>query len=97
MKATFCFSLGRGGRVQVGLALEQDLALVGHVDAGQRLDQGGLARAVFAEQRQDLAGSRSRLTPRKAVVPPKRLVMFSNWRRRSPKSHFLPKTWRCAI
>src|SRR3954454_22349920 len=45
------------GRAQLdGLAVEQDLALVRPVDAGQELDAGALAGPVLAEQRQHLAG-----------------------------------------
>ena len=36
-------------------AFDVDLAAVGGVDAGQQLDQRGLAGAVLAQQRQDLA------------------------------------------
>ena len=39
------------------LALAEDLALVGLVDAGERLDQGGLPRAVVAEEAHHLAGA----------------------------------------
>jgi hypothetical protein len=39
------------------LAVEQDLAFVGHGGARQRLDQAGLARAVVADHGQDLAGA----------------------------------------
>ena len=39
------------------LAVEQDLAGVGHGGAGQRLDQAALAGAVVADHRQDLAGA----------------------------------------
>ena len=38
------------------LAFDEDLALLGDVDAAQHLDQRGLARAVLAQQRVDLAG-----------------------------------------
>jgi hypothetical protein len=38
-------------------AVELDLALVGHQRARQRLDQRGLARAVVADHREDLAGA----------------------------------------
>ena len=40
----------------VGLAVEEELALVGVVDAGQQLHQRRLAGAVLADQREDLAG-----------------------------------------
>jgi hypothetical protein len=36
-----------------GAAVEQDLARVGDVDASDGLDQGGLARAVVADQGDD--------------------------------------------
>jgi hypothetical protein len=39
------------------LAVEQDLAFVGHGGARQRLDQAGLARAVVADHGQDFAGA----------------------------------------
>ncbi len=49
----------RAQRVQVVLAqvvaVEQDAALVGVVEARQQLDQRGLAGAVLADQRQHLA------------------------------------------
>ena len=38
------------------LAFNEDLALLGDVDAAQHFDQRGLARAVLAQQRVDLAG-----------------------------------------
>ena len=44
----------RAGRVA---PLELDAAGVQRVDAGEDLDQRGLARTVLAEQRQDLAGA----------------------------------------
>ena len=37
------------------VAVEQDAALVGVVEPRQQLDQGGLAGAVLAHQRQHLA------------------------------------------
>ena len=37
-------------------AVDQDAALVGIVEPGQQLDDGGLAGAVLADQRQRLAG-----------------------------------------
>ena len=37
-------------------AVDEDLARIGRVDAGQQLDQRGLAGAVFTQQGQDLAG-----------------------------------------
>jgi hypothetical protein len=40
-----------------GLTVEQQLALVRRVETGDDLDQRGLARAVVAEQGQDLAGA----------------------------------------
>src|SRR5690606_38625975 len=39
-----------------GFVLYSDLAFVRLVDAGEDLDQGGLARAVLADERRDLAG-----------------------------------------
>ena len=42
-----------GAAEAAGLALEDDLALVRLVDAGQNLDQRGLARAVFADEAVD--------------------------------------------
>ena len=39
------------------LAVQPDLACFGLIQAGQRVHQGGLAGAVFAQQRVDLAGS----------------------------------------
>ena len=42
--------------VHIRSAPEQDLALVGRVDAGQRLDEGGLAGTIFAKQCKDFAG-----------------------------------------
>src|SRR5690625_3304077 len=49
-----CFR-GRGVRDAYRFAVDQDLALVGLVDAGNGLDQGGLAGPVLAEQALDLA------------------------------------------
>ena len=43
------------GQVATRLAVEEHLARVGPVDAGDDLDQRGLARAVVAEQPDDLA------------------------------------------
>ena len=39
-----------------GAALEQDVAVVGHVEARQAVEERGLARAVGADQAGDLAG-----------------------------------------
>ena len=58
----------------VGRARAGHPAGIGLVDAGQHLDQRRLAGAVLAEQRQDLAGLRSRSTPSTASVPPNRLL-----------------------
>lgn len=44
--------LGRGDGD--GLVVDIDLSLIGEVDAGEHIHQGGLAAAVFAQQRQDL-------------------------------------------
>ena len=44
----------RRGNVH-GLAVNIELALVGEIDAGEHIHERGLAAAVFAEQRQDLA------------------------------------------
>ena len=58
--------LGRAGLrrpVPVGLAVEQDLALVEAVDPGQQLDQRRLAGAVLAQQRQDRAGADVEVDP----------------------------------
>jgi hypothetical protein len=48
------FGVG-GGLGPKRVAGERDLAGVGLIDAGQDLDEGGLARAVFTEQRMDLS------------------------------------------
>ena len=48
--------IGFGRPVRIGRALEQYLPAVRLVDAGERFDESGLSRAVFAEQRQDFAG-----------------------------------------
>ena len=48
---------GVAGRADLGLlAVDQDLAGVGMVGAGEHLDQRRLAGAVVAEQADDLAG-----------------------------------------
>ncbi len=39
-----------------GLAVDEDLALVGPVEPGEHVHQRGFAGAVFAEQAEDLAG-----------------------------------------
>ena len=39
-----------------GLAVDEDLARVGRVGAGQRVDQRRLAGAVAADEADDLAG-----------------------------------------
>ena len=44
-----------GGMDGLLLAVDQDLAFVGAVEAVEHLHDGALARAVFAQQRQDLA------------------------------------------
>ena len=58
----------RGGRAGVvdrdRLALEEDLAAVDGVDAGEALDQRRLAGAVVADERGDLARDRRR-SPRR--------------------------------
>ena len=47
-------SIGRAKRVRS--PAEEDLALVGLIDAGDAFDQRRLAGAVVAEERDDLAG-----------------------------------------
>ena len=53
--ADFLAQLGGVVFAQI-VAVEQDAALAGVVEAGQELDEGGFAGAVFAHQRQLLAG-----------------------------------------
>ena len=53
-------SVSFGEREAHRLAADQDLAVVGRVDARQRLDQRRLAGAVVAQQAMDLAGRRRR-------------------------------------
>ena len=58
MKAIGRVAPAAGGRAMaVGLAVEQHLARIECMDAGQQLDQGRLAGAVLAEQGQDRAGA----------------------------------------
>lgn len=39
-----------------GLAVQQDFALIGAVNAGEDFDERGFARAVFTDKGRDLAG-----------------------------------------
>ena len=57
------------------LAVDQDLALVGLVEPVEDVHQGGLAGAVLAEQRVDLARLDVRSIASLATSVPKRLVM----------------------
>ena len=50
-----CASRGEANRT--GRAIDEDLALVGLVQAGHDLDEGGLAGAVLAHQGMHLAGA----------------------------------------
>ena len=43
-----------GGADHHFFAVDADLPLVGEVDAGEHVHQGGLAAAVFSQQRQNL-------------------------------------------
>ncbi len=62
---------GVAGRIEVELfAGKTDLALVELHDATDRAHQRGLARAIVAEQRQDLALAQVRSTPSSAVTKP---------------------------
>ena len=55
-------------------ALEQHLAAIGRVKAGDHVDAGGLARAVRADQAQHLAAAQIERQPSSARKPPKRLT-----------------------
>ena len=52
---------GGDGLARIGeadrAAIEQELARIGLVDAGQDLDQGRLARTILAQERMDRAGA----------------------------------------
>jgi hypothetical protein len=62
----------RGLAKSMRLALEQDLAAGGLVDARHRLDEGRLARAVVAEQAMALARPDIEAeTPFNAITEPK--------------------------
>ena len=52
-----------------------DLALVGVVEAGEDVHQGRLAGAVLAEERVDLPGATSNVTPSFATMPGNRFVI----------------------
>jgi hypothetical protein len=52
------------------LAVEHDLAFVGHRGARQRLDERRLARAVVADHREDLADAQFEVAPSSAVTWP---------------------------
>jgi hypothetical protein len=43
--------------------MQEDIAGIGGVDPGQNLDQGGLARAVFADQRVNFAALDGEIDP----------------------------------
>ena len=45
-----------GDKCECGLALENDLTLIGHVNAGKHLDQGALAAPVLPSQAVDFSG-----------------------------------------
>ena len=65
-------------------ALEADAALVLAVDAGEHVEERGLARAVGADQPVDLAAVDGEASPRRArSSPPKRLVTRSTSRMRA--------------
>ena len=49
------FFMRTGGAMAIGLALEQNAPLIGLVYSGKGFDQRGFARAIFAEQGQNLA------------------------------------------
>ena len=59
----------------VRLALQNDLPLIGHVNAGKHLDQRALATPVLPRKAVDLRGMNRELTSCKARTPPKRLLM----------------------
>ena len=65
----------------VGRAVEQDLALVGRVDAGQHLDEVDLPAPFSPSSARISPRRRSRPTSETARVPPKRLVI--PWRDRT--------------
>ena len=58
------------------LAVDQDVPLVGMVQAVEDAHQGRLARAVFAQQGMDLPVAQSKFTPLLATSEPKRLWML---------------------
>ena len=75
MTATPARCASSGEPKATGAPSMHDAAARGRIDARQQLDAGALARAVLAEQREDLAGAQpeAHLACR-AVVPPKLFV-----------------------
>ena len=51
-----CRACPAASRSAIGLAVDQNFALVGHVHAGQNLDQRRFAGAIVAKQAMDFAG-----------------------------------------
>ena len=51
------------GREMGFYAIDQNLAVIGLIDAGQDLDDGGFARTILADQRGDLTGVKVDLHP----------------------------------
>ena len=61
-------------------AAVDDLTVVGLVDTGQDLDQGGLAGTVLPDERMDLAGAEPRETSSSATTPENRFETWSTSR-----------------
>lgn len=51
------------------LAVDEDAALTGVIEAGQKLDNGGLARSIFPNLRTTSPGLTGKLTPVNTEVP----------------------------
>ena len=73
------------------LAVEADRALVGGVDAGDRLHQRRLAGAVVADQADDLAGVDGEVDPVQAWTGPNRLLTPSSSRSGAPVLMLSPR------
>ncbi len=65
-----------GDKMRMCLSLENDLPLIGHVNAGKHLDQGALAAPVLPGKAVDLRGTNREVDVlSSARTPPKRLLM----------------------
>ncbi len=77
--------VGPGRPVDIGLAAEQDAPFLGRMNACKALISVDLPAPFSPSKASTSPASRCSDTSRRAVVPPKRLVMCSKLSRRSAK------------